>query len=355
MSTESNKLNIDIYGMAEGTSGWATHSLEFSRALKSFANVNFRVSKKTALKKILSSDRRMFLNGAYRSQGDFSVVVTGTPPQQKNAARWIVWETTVLPEQQRKQCDSVEYLWAPSHWGRENLIANGYEAKRIFVVPEGVSTDFYTPTPKPTEKKKFRFLLVGKWEERKFAAGLVRAFAKEFKPHEEVELYLHAHNIYIPGFSLQQQVASLGISNIDNIIIGAPCNKLQLRDLYRSADCFVLPTRAEGWGLPILESMACGVPAIVTRYSAPLDYVTDDNGYLLNVSKMVAAHDPVFGINTGLWAEPDADHLCALMRLAFEKKADLREKGRQAHLDAQAFSWRSSASIATNVIKSLKP
>ena len=48
----------------------------------------------------------------------------------------------------------------------------------------------------------------------------------------------------------------------------------QLGVLYRSSDCFVLPTRGEGWGLPIIEAMACGVPVIATSWSAQCDFMT---------------------------------------------------------------------------------
>lgn len=349
----SKKLSIDIMGTPAGTGGWATHTLEFSRAMREFSTVNLRTHRVGSLKLLFNKDRGMLLNGMFKKKGDFCVVIAGKHYPKELTARWIVWETTELPGAQRKLCDSAQYLWVPSHWGRENLMANGYAPERIFVVPEGVATDFYTPSLTLPKKNKFRFLMVGKWEERKFTEALVRAFCKEFKSTEAVELYLQAHNKLLPNFSLSKKIAELNIANTEHIICGAPCSKFELRDLYRSADCFVLPTRAEGWGLPILESMACGIPAIVTRYSAPLDYVTENNGYLLNVAKMVPAQDPEFGINTGLWAEPDVEHLCALMRLAFEKQADLREKGQQAHLDAQAYSWQKSALAATNVINNL--
>jgi glycosyltransferase involved in cell wall biosynthesis len=52
----------------------------------------------------------------------------------------------------------------------------------------------------------------------------------------------------------------------------------QLADLYRACDVFVLPTRAEGWGLPLIEAVAAGLPIITTMHSGHtefLQHVTD--------------------------------------------------------------------------------
>src|ERR1019366_4544938 len=53
--------------------------------------------------------------------------------------------------------------------------------------------------------------------------------------------------------------------------------------LYASADCFVLPTRGEGFGLPAIEAGACGLPVITTNYSGQTDFLTNDNSYLLQI------------------------------------------------------------------------
>ncbi len=340
-----------MVGILAGTTGWATHSLEFARALQPHAQVAFRTRKKHAAKCLLGRDAPMLLRGIFHPPGDFCVVIAGKPLSPKRSSRWIVWETTELPPAQREACAAVEYLWTPSRWGRDNLIANGYAAQGIAVVAEGVATHFYSPAVRSSARPRFRFLMVGKWEARKFCDGLLRAFSREFKPDEPVELYLQAHNPYVPGFSLAQRVAATGVSNEHAIVLGAPCGLVALRDLYRSADCFVLPTRAEGWGLPILEAMACGVPAIVTRYSAPLDYVSDSNGYLIDVARMVEARDDEFGVNSGLWAEPDEAHLRHLMRQAFEHQDERLAKGRLATHDAQAFSWDAAARKAVQTIE----
>jgi glycosyltransferase involved in cell wall biosynthesis len=343
--------SIDVIGIPAGSTGWATHSIGFARAMMEFVQVNFRTPRDLALERLLSQDWAMLLRGMTKAPGDFGVVIMGEPLDALRSSRWIVWETTELPKTQRIMCDSAAFLWTPSKWGRDNLLANGIEADRVAVVPEGVDTDFFCPRGTIGSSRRFRFLMVGKWETRKFCDGLVHAFAAEFNHNENIELFLQGHNPHVPGFSLAQRLEQTGVSNSANIILGKRRDRPALRELYRSADCFVLPTRAEGWGLPILESMACGVPAIVTRYSAPLDYLSEENGYLLNVSRLVDAHDDDFHIHTGQWAEPDIAHLRFLMRSAFENRGELREKGIVARAHALHFSWRNSARVALQTIQ----
>src|SRR5207247_1086784 len=64
-----------------------------------------------------------------------------------------------------------------------------------------------------------------------------------------------------------------------------------LAALYRSADCFVLPSRGEGWGMPLLEAMACGLPVIATDWSGPRDFLKEDWAYPLRVKRLVPARD----------------------------------------------------------------
>jgi glycosyltransferase involved in cell wall biosynthesis len=97
--------------------------------------------------------------------------------------------------------------------------------------------------------------------------------------------------------------------------------------LYASADCFVLPTRGEGWCRPFMEAMACGVPVIGTRFGGHLDYMTDENSLLVDctivpVSAEGAREVPAFRGHR--WAEPDADHLRASMRIAFTDRERIR-------------------------------
>lgn len=351
MQAINRRMHIDVFGNSAGSTGWATHAFNFASAMNRLAPVRFRTSRKDAVLGLRGSFRGPLFRGLIhrKKPGDFGVVIMGRPMVKERSARWIVWETTELPASQRELCATTQFLWTPSTWGRANLIANGIEQSRIAVVPEGVDTDFFRPGPK--QSGRFRFLTVGKWENRKFTEGLLRAFTEEFGANEPVELHLHAHNPYIANFSLKAKIEQSGIPNNGNIILGEPCSLTQLRSLYQSADCFVLPTRAEGWGLPILESMACGVPAIVTHYSAPVDYINEANGYPLQVARMVDAHDDDFDIHSGMWAEPDVAHLRHLMRQAYQNREERIEKGRLARLTAEKFTWNHAANVALHTIQ----
>lgn len=116
--------------------------------------------------------------------------------------------------------------------------------------------------------------------------------------------------------------------------------------LFRSADCFVLASHGEGWGLPILEAMACGLPAIATDWSGPRDFMNETNAYPVQVERIVpaAVKNPVY---SGFgWAEPSHEHLRQLMRYVFEHPDEARAKGCIAAHDAHInWTWDRAARL----------
>ena len=101
----------------------------------------------------------------------------------------------------------------------------------------------------------------------------------------------------------------------------------QMGALYRSADCFVLPTRGEGWGMPILEAMACGLPVICTDWGAQTEFINSDICYPIQVKRLIPAKAKCPYYAGFEWADPDSEHLRQLMRYVYEHRAEAREKG----------------------------
>jgi glycosyltransferase involved in cell wall biosynthesis len=112
-------------------------------------------------------------------------------------------------------------------------------------------------------------------------------------------------------------------------IISESLSQLEMAELYRRADAFVLPSRGEGWGRPYMEAMASGLPTIGTRWGGNLDFMSEENSFLIEcevkrVSERAAYEWPLFrGHN---WAEPSEEHLRYLMRTVYENPTGARNR-----------------------------
>jgi glycosyltransferase involved in cell wall biosynthesis len=240
----------------------------------------------------------------------------------------------------------------PRSGGRQLFVAMGLRAESVRVVPEGVDTELFCLAPPGSSPPRatYRFLCIGKWESRKGTAELVRAFVEEFDASEPVELVMHCHNVYRSGFDVGRAIAGERSQRSEpgpRILVSAPRSLTDLIRLIQDSDAFVLPTRAEAWGLPILEAMSCGLPCIVTDYSGHRAFANEANSYLIRVDRLVRACDPVHldpSFDWGEWAEPDRAHLRYLMRYVFEHRDEAAEQGRVARADAmRLWTWDNSA------------
>jgi glycosyltransferase involved in cell wall biosynthesis len=261
---------------------------------------------------------------------------------------YTVFEYTKIAADWLHMMRQMDEVWTTSQWGKEVLMQNGLAGEMIGVVPEGADPAIYCPNQKPRSDAVFRFLSVGKWEPRKGQVELLRAWSDVFGDKRDVELYVAWHNPFIKNFSLKDEIQKLSLKHIPSIhVVNNVPTAFHMAQLYNMVDCFVLPTRAEGWGLPIMEAMSCGLPVITTKYSAITEYATQDNAYLINVGKFVDVYDPRFFPtpgSAGVWAEVDYDHLKELLWHVYTHRDEAREKGRKASESVRAqWTWDHAA------------
>ena len=102
--------------------------------------------------------------------------------------------------------------------------------------------------------------------------------------------------------------------------------------MYRGADAFVLPTRGEGWGLPIAEAMASNLP-VIGNFSGPTAFLTDDNSYPLRTAQRLP----------GGQAEPSVADVAQAMKRVRENTEEARRKGERARADMAAKFSRTSS------------
>ena len=178
---------------------------------------------------------------------------------------------------------------AISDYTKNTLVdALGLAPERIEVVCRVVEHDRFYPTEVPEAfRSKYRLpagqryvVYVGSEDPRKNVPTLIRAFARLVEEHDDVVLLkVGAPHFEAERAKLKQLVAQLGIEDKVVFLDHVPDQDLAL--FYNVADVTVMPSLYEGFGLPALESMACGTP-VVAANAASLPEVVGDAGLLVD-------------------------------------------------------------------------
>lgn len=267
------------------------------------------------------------------------------PVQGRHTVGWTMLEVTGLPPAWVAGCNSMDEVWVPATFNVETFRSSGVTVP-IHVMPLGVDIDYFHPAitgyPPPD---RFTFLSVFEWGERKAPEVLLRAFAEEFSPHDDVVLVLAVTNTD-PHVDVEAQIAAMDLPPGAPVVVmlNPGFSGHQMGSLYRSADAFVLPTRGEGWGMPVLEAMACGLPVIATRWSGPADFLHDGVGFPLEPLKLVPAEARCAYYAGFEWADPDVDQLRALMRQVIDDPGAARARGLAAATEvASRWTWQHAA------------
>lgn len=226
-----------------------------------------------------------------------------------------VWESTLQPQQYFDKLKEFDEMWVPSKWQRDCTIAQGYDPKRIKVVPEGVDVNTFFPDKEvthPLTKDKFTFFLAGRWDYRKSIKEVIETFVKTFDKNDPVELIVSVDNPFSnDGLkSTEERLKHYGLEDDRIKILHFPPREEYIR-LLKSCSVFVSCARAEGWNLPLIEAMACGTPSIYSDCSGQLEFA-EGRGIPVKISHELAVSASTynhFNDNVGNYYEPDFDDL----------------------------------------------
>ena len=273
----------------------------------------------------------------------------------KNSGKYRIGYTMLevdgIPEDWILQANELDEVWVPSNFNKQTFLDSGLKVP-IHVMPLGVNPDFYNPQIRPYRpSNRYTFLSIFEWGERKYPEMLLRAYQRAFSNKDDVLLIAKVINTD-GGVNVQQQIKALNLP--DNgppvaMIYNQELPTHQMGSLYRSADCLVTPTRGEGWGMPHIEAMACGLPVIATDWSASTDFMNEEVGYPLRVAKLIPAVAKCPYYEGFHWAEPDEDHLVHLLRHVYENREEAAEKGQRASAEILSkWTWQHAAEKIRN-------
>jgi glycosyltransferase involved in cell wall biosynthesis len=148
---------------------------------------------------------------------------------------------------------------------------------RIDVIPNLINTAYFHLPPEPRGTTPFVFLSIANLLPHKGMATLIEAFAAAFAGHPETRLAIAGEGPELA--KLKSLCAKLEISGL--VDFPGRLSRQQVRAALWAANAFVLASHVETFGVVFIEAMATGLPVIGTRSGGPEDFITNENGLLV--------------------------------------------------------------------------
>jgi len=252
---------------------------------------------------------------------------------------------------------------AMADFGVERMKANNVQ--NIRVVPLGVDTKKYIPLENREELRKIfnfqdKFVVgfVGRNQKRKMLDRLIMSFAQFSKGKDDVSLLLHTDLVPpdCPGWDLRTLFYSymkdydpellsknkINMTKKDmDIVIRQSLAPDKIVEIYNLMDVFFYPTGGEGFGMPGIESQACGVPLIMTNATTGPE-LCDKHGTLIPRLKDLYGRDVIeIGQNAVENKYPDDVEGAKILEEHYKlwKEGKLKEKGLKAREFSLKYDW----------------
>jgi glycosyltransferase involved in cell wall biosynthesis len=274
----------------------------------------------------------------------------------------VPWEFGAPPQEWVEKAGAkADRVWVPSAYVRDGYVAGGMPPGIVEVVPNGVDLDRYQPAGPRHELPEAgcTFLFVGGSIWRKGVDLLLESWTEAFGPGDDVQLVVKDF-----GTSSHYRSQNCGeeIQRLAERGEGAPIVYIdddlspdQIAELYRAADVLVAPYRGEGFCMPALEAMACGLPVIHNGAGPTAEFVPEDGGWALPAERAPLPETsrlPVLA-SPGYVYEPSRDALVDTLRAVAADPADRQARGLRAHAAARDYSWDAIARIAERSLERL--
>lgn len=296
------------------------------------------------------------INAVRTQQGIMALpqIVWGQAPYFfKNSGKYKIgfceFEGMRLPDGWADQCNSMDEIWVPTIWNREMYRKGGVNVP-IYIIGQGIDPNYFHPGRHPMvmdAPEPFKFIVNAAWYPRKNLRNLIIAFQQEFSKDDGACLIIKTINLGLNKGIEEEQKEIPSIEGRANVYIReeeVPYSNLG--SFYTAGDCFVLPTRGEGWGLILFEALACGIPVITTGYGAPNETLRDEKGepypgvHFIDWTETIS-DEPYVYMDNNRWAEPSMHHLKQLMREVFNnKEKEKAEALETSKIIREKFNWR---------------
>jgi glycosyltransferase involved in cell wall biosynthesis len=219
---------------------------------------------------------------------------------------------------------TCERVIVPCEWNRQAFVEGGVNVP-VHVVPGGTCPTEFPQRHTATTERPYTFLALADRGARKGWGEVWQAFYKGFRDNPDVRLIIKSRPY---GNELIDRMA---LANYDDDRVTFWREDIDdMSRVYSQADCVVIPSRGEGWGMPPREAAMMGIPVITTRAGGLDDGYTEawslvvDNGRWEDIPTHPDKHIK------GQWFKADIDNLVERMLFCFNNPGMAALHGRQA-------------------------
>lgn len=331
-------------------SGYATAARGYIEALN---NAGFPIVTRSLIydggNRQLSEHEKRLQN---RDLTDISVVIQHTTPNEQSDVppnlfdvRYFAWETDRVPDEWVKSLNTADLIMVPCD---DNVVA----CKVAGVIPPVVKIEHafnidrynknYLPFDMPGLENHMKFLAICQVSKKKGVDALLLSYLSEFTSDDNVILVLKVYygpndgeaekHSFIEQINQIKAALRLPMDKYPRIyVIHSVTSEDAIARLYATSDCYVLPSRGEGFGIPHFDALGFGLPAIGLDAGGTKEFINKDNGWLVK-SEMSPCHSmphPHSFMYTARdnWAEPSLLCLRKAMREAFQEWSIFKQTG----------------------------
>ena len=258
---------------------------------------------------------------------------------------YTTWETDLLPTDWVTKINK----YSDECWVTATRIKKVFESSGVTVpikvlpptifpedlkaVQAPINQEHLDPIINNLKPKNFCFYSIFQWIPRKNPDALLEAYISEFDTSEPVTLLLKCYRVdhsrtetRVLVQTIQNLTTEMGCGKEllpDILLIHEELSNESMKAVHKLGDCFVLPHRGEGTGLPIVDAIMFNNPVITTAYGGPEDFLTEYNQKKLP-HRMRPVRNAYWAYNYFNcymnWADVNVNDLRHWMREAFERK-----------------------------------
>jgi glycosyltransferase involved in cell wall biosynthesis len=254
-------------------------------------------------------------------------LVLNTPPGIQFAkgnvkVLYTMIEGDELPPSWLPYVAQADHVIVPTTFVQKAFKKAGFDA---LVMPLGYDSSIFSYVPRqPLGDRPYKFFHYEAFQNRKGWQDLLDAWLLSGLAEEEFECQLILKTIK-PIDEVMAKLDKMFVPSNVKIISGELPHHC-LFDLLVEVDCFVFPSRGEGFSLPPIEAMATGLPVILTKGHSHMDYYNEDYMYGVDCNVEIPARYHNWE-DQGNFVRCKVEDLAKTLRHVYDNQQEAREKG----------------------------